>query len=94
MGDADFKFIVICVGILTLYSSFLIIYAGENLISSPEETPEDKGLIGGIIPDINLDFLNPFNENFNSEFVIINVFIFTPILLILVFVGLRFLRGV
>ncbi len=95
MSSADLKFIFICAIILTLWGAFIMLFAGEELNDSElTTTKEDKGLLGGIVPDMNLNVLNPFSTQFNSEFALINIFIFTPLLFGIVIIGLRFLRGV
>jgi hypothetical protein len=93
MGEGDLKIVALCIIMLTLYSSFVILFAGGEL---QQDTPtiENKGLLAGIIPDINMDFINPFSVGFNSEIALINIFIFIPLILILGFVGIRLIRGV
>ena len=94
MGDSDFKFILILAIIFVFYGAFTLLYTNSELSTSGLETTESQqtGVIGLI--SYTLGFMNPFSDGFNSEFAIINIFIFSILSFGVVVVGARFLRGV
>ena len=95
MGDSDMGIVAIALILAVTYGTFLFIYAGEkttdittnNINASDYNTP-DSGSFFNVLEEVgNMHVKNP-------ELFFINTMLFGVIAILLIFVGLRFLRGV
>ncbi len=97
MSDSDLKFVMGIAVMAVLWGAFSYLWVNHSLNSyqgtgMPVYTQQSGGIIG-TLSVASSSFLSSFPTIFTSQFVLINTFIWPVLLLGLLVVALRFIRG-
>ncbi len=92
MSDSDFNFAFGTAIFIVLWIALMGYYTtGQIQESEIAQYQEQGGVLGSLT--MFTDFLNPFSDNFDSDFAMINILVFTCLSFGLLLVALRFIRG-
>lgn len=91
---SDFRFIMAIAIIAVLWSGFNVLYLNQELDSSSSPLPgysQQSGFLATLW--MASDFLNPFSDNFNSDYFLVNFLVFGILIFGILVVALRYIRG-
>lgn len=94
MGDSDFGFLMFAALTMVLWGAFNMMYANNELVEQNilNSEKQDVGIMATILA--LTEFLNPLSDNFKSEILMLNIFVFPILLFGTLLCSVRFARGI